>query len=387
MPKPTPQEEDPQVAYKKWSGVKNTVTRERLTAEELEYAINIDLDDVGQPHRRRGVTQLDPSSWGNLWNDAAGNLYGTAFYSGVNHLYKITGSTSNFSLNLIDNTVPYPIKLGYVHPAGDMVYVTGGHTGYAVKFNNQTLAVSKWQGSLNANGQNYWFSPVVNPTPTLPAIRGRLLGPPPSHASILAYWNGRIYMAAGRTLWLTLPYLYDYVDKTRDYYQFDAETTLVGAVSDGVYVGTAEGVWFLSGNPAEGLKRVRVMDTPAIPGTMVYIPGELANPPQVNLGEDTNVKVSIAFMTQEGYCGGMDGGECYNYTEDRVIFPKSVWGAAAFRRQDGMNHYIASLNSEGDPVAGGRIGDYLDGELVPAGTWREMCDRVQLGDAFLPTWS
>ena len=200
-------------------------------------------------------------------------------------------------------------------------------------------------------------------------IRGRILGPPPQ-ATFLAYFNGRIYLAQGRQVWATELYLYKYVDRTKNYWTFEANVTGIAAVTDGIYVGTEEGVWFVSGSYAEA-KRVRVMDTGCIPGSMLEIPGELANPPQVGLNEDTPVKVSIGFMTQAGYCGGQDGGLCYNYTETKYIFPGITSAAALFRRQDGVNQYIATANSDGTPTANARIGDHLDATLIRGGAWNK----------------
>jgi hypothetical protein len=129
------------------------------------------------------------------------------------------------------------------------------------------------------------------------------------------------------------------------------------------------------------MKRVRVMDTPVIPGSMVYVPGELANPPQVGLDQSTGTSVSILFMTEEGYCTGKDGGQCYNETEAKVIFPKASRAASTFRRQDGMNQYLAVLNSQGGPSDNARIGDYVDAQLIRAGTWREVRDCVRFIDS------
>lgn len=392
MPKPTPDELDPQVSYKKWSGIKNTVDRERLTAEELEFAVNIDLDDVGQPHRRPGQQIKLSGSWSSLFQRADGVVFGLDNKAGGATLCVIHPDYSTQPLaNLGASTFNNYLRLAYTQ-VGKKVFFTGTPLNQgrnAGGIIDADLSVSPWgffPAGFTPAGSGFWFSPVVNPSKILPPIRGKILGAPPV-GSHLAYWKGRIYIATGPILWLTEPWLYNFVDKTRGFYQFDDDITMVGAVSDGVYVGDKQGVWFLSGNPSTGLKRALVMDTPVIPGTMVYLPGELANPPQVNLGQDTPVKVSIAFMTQEGYCGGMDGGECYNYTEDRVFFPKASAGAATFRRQAGMNHYVVSLNSAGDPSGGARIGDYLEGEIVKAGTWRVVCDRVQVGDAFVTEWS
>lgn len=354
------------VMFQKFVGIKNTVTRERLGPDELELAINIDLDDVGQIHRRRGYALASAGNFSSLFTSNEKIVYGV----------------KNGSLGIINPDLSFDaLESGfgnatvcYVQVAQN-IYFSTGNAGISGVIDQQARTVGPW-GST----PDIFLSPVVNPTATLPAIRGRLIGPPPC-ATALAYLNGRIYLAQGQALWATELFLYNYVEKVTNFLPFEAPITVVGSVTDGLYIGTAEGVWFLSG-PFKEMKRVRVLDSPAIPGSLVYVPGELANPPQVGLDEVTSSMVSVLFMTEQGYCGGHDSGVCYNYTESKVIFPAAKTAAATFRRQDGMNHYIVSLNSAGTPSDNARIGDYVDAELVRAGTWRAADDCVMFSDSF-----
>jgi hypothetical protein len=137
-------------------------------------------------------------------------------------------------------------------------------------------------------------------------------------------------------------------------------------VGDGLYVGTQEGCWFLSGSTLKELKRVRVLDSPVIPGSMVYMPAEIANPPQVDLGQDTPVSLGVLFLTVNGYCAGQNGGQCFNLTESKFIFPEAVSAKALYRVQDGVHQYVAVLDSGGAPTSSAAIGDYVDVELIRA---------------------
>ena len=60
--------------------------------------------------------------------------------------------------------------------------------------------------------------------------------------------------------------------------------------------------------------------------------------------------------------------------------------AAFYRRQDGVNQYIAVTNSGGTPSANTRIGDYVDAELIRGGEWGNIGDGVILGEALSATW-
>ena len=81
-------------------------------------------------------------------------------------------------------------------------------------------------------------------------IKGKLLKPPPL-ATIITYFNGRIYLAVGNTVWFTELYLYDWVDSVKGFLPFENNVTVLTAVSDGLYVGTETAVWYLSGTGSE----------------------------------------------------------------------------------------------------------------------------------------
>ena len=371
MPNPPAQSapDDDGVKLTKFAGLKNVVASERLGPDELELAINVDLDDVGQLSRRQGQTLLLAGATTSLYQSQAGKIF--CVREGVLGQF-LPNATFNAIETGYDNAV-----LCYAQ-VGDDIYFSGGSSGVSGILSESQLTVSSW-GPAN----DFWLSPVVNPTSTLPSIRGRLLGKPPA-ATVLCYFNGRIYLAQNNLVWYTELYSYSLVDRTKNFYQFEAPVTMLGAVTDGIYVGTTEGVWFLAPT-GQGMKRTRVLDSGVIPGTMAMIPGELANPSQVGLDEETPVKVSIAFMTKTGYCGGQDGGNCYNYTEEKFIFPAMLYGAGLFRRQSGINQYVVSANSAGDPVQDARIGDYVDATIRRAGTWREVKECLKISDTFSAT--
>lgn len=364
IPQPAAPEEDG-VSFRKFAGIKNTVDRERLGPDELESAINVDLDDVGQPHRRRGFQLASAGNFTSGWNSNEGIAY----------------AVKNGSLGIVNPDMSFvSIQSGFDNASvcfvqvGKNIYFSSYEASLSGVIDQNARTIGPW-----GTNPNIFLSPVVNPSAVLPAIRGRLIGKPP-YATCLGYYNGRIYLANGRNVWATELYLYNFVEKVTNFLPFEADVTMIGVVTDGIYIGTKEGLWFLSG-PFKEMQRKRVMDTPVLANSLVSIPQELANPPQVGLDQDTQAEVSVLFMTEAGYCTGRDGGVCYNETETRVIFPRATSAAATFRRQDGMNQYIAVLNSGGTAAANTRIGDYVSAELVRAGTWRVADDCLSIGDA------
>ena len=350
---PPPVDPAETIALDSFSGLKNVISAVRLTPRDLERAVNIDLDDAGQVRRRRGRRQVASGAFHSLFLSDSGKVLGVRNQT----LGVIRPDYSFFPLMTGIGACPPAAQLAYVQ-VGDSIYFSSPNECGIISQSHETVA--SW-----GPAKDIWLSPVINPTAGLPAIAGRLLGAPPL-ATYLAYWNGRIYLAQDNLLWATELYLYTMIDKTKNFFQFEAPITMVGAVGDGVYVGTQEGCWFLSGSSLKELKRVRVLDSPVIPGSMVYMPSEMANPPQVDLGADQPVSLAVLFMTSNGYCAGQNGGQCYNMTEAKVIFPEAVSAQAMYRKQDGAHHYVVTLDSGGAPVASAAIGDYVDAELIRA---------------------
>ena len=165
-------------------------------------------------------------------------------------------------------------------------------------------------------------------------------------------------------MWATELYLYNYVDATAGYKLFEFDITMLGTVTDGIYVGTKSGVWFLTGPTFGEMKRIWATDAGVIPGSMVYIPGELVNPPQVPLTATTPIESAIMFMTNKGVCVGLDGGKITNMTETKYIFPGAVGAAALYRQQDWVHQYIAALQTGGSPLQTAAIGDHLDVTII-----------------------
>jgi hypothetical protein len=335
-----------------WDGLKNTMQPERLGDKDLVRARNIVLDDSGQPSRRRGYTLKLPGNVHSLFTSYQGVVLGVV--------------NENLSIINPDYSHDALVPVG-VDPASGvlpMVYSQVGDQVYHVSIVDRGIVnIPNRSWSPWGDPTDLWLSPVVNPTETLPPIAGRLLKQPPN-ATCMTYFNGRLYLGQGATLWATELYLYNFVDATAGYKLFEAEITMIGAVLDGVYVGTREGLWFLTGPTFAEMKRTRVMDSGVIPGSMVDIPEELANPPQVPITATTPTEVSIMFMTTRGVCIASSGGRTLNITEGKYIFPDSMSASALYRRQDGVNQYIAALQSGGSPTQTAAIGDYLDVTII-----------------------
>jgi hypothetical protein len=340
-----PDELPDSIVLGQFTGIRNTVAPERLAPGDLEAAVNVDLDDTGQLRRRRGVTQVDDASYHSL-RTIAGRVVGVkdGELGTIGANYAFTGLVS-----VGEDPLSYTA-------VGETIYFSSRSASGKI-----VDGVAQAWGQVGGEGQ--WLSPVVQPTETLGAIRGKLVGAPPL-ATEIEHYNGRIYLANDRWLWATELYLYDLVDKTRNFIPFEDPITMVRAVNDGCYVGTTRQLFFLSGLFAQGMKRTTVMDAPVIRGSAVSVP--TANVHPAARTQPVPEGDSPVFLTRDGVCLGLDGGQVYNLTRGRVVFPGAVSAAALYREDQGANSYVAVTDSAGGPAANARIGDYVDAEVIRA---------------------
>lgn len=329
-----------------FNGIRNTVSEERLVQGDLSAATNIDLDDVGQARRRRGYSRKDAAAHHSLCNIA-----GRTFV------------VREGELGTLDPAYNFT-SLGEVGP-GPLSYTAVGDVAY---FSSEVASGKVVGGAVLPWGQHggagEWISPVIRPTETLGAISGRMLSRPPA-ATEIEHYKGRIYLGHEKVLWATELYLYDLIDKNRNYMQFPHDITMVRAVGDGLYVGTTAQLLFLSGTLSKGMPMQIVMDVPVIKGSAVTVPYSKAHP-QARTGQATPEGNGPMFMTANGICLGLDGGTVYNLTQDRVVFPGAQSAAALCRFDGGATSYVAVVDSAGGTSANTRIGDHVDAEIVRA---------------------
>lgn len=326
-----------------FAGLKNAVTRERLKPEELEHAFNIDLDNSGQVRRREGYTQRAAGDFHSLYTTPSGRTF--AVRDGwLGRVFP------DYSFDPI--TLGGDRRLSYVEIAETLYYSSPAISGKLTP----DLTPEPWG---QYGGAAEWFSPVVNPTATLPEVGGRPLSAPPLAAHLTAI-NGRIWLAEGSTLWATELYLYDYVDRTKGFVQFESEITGLAYSGDGIYVGTETGVWFLRGALGNMERRI-VVRSRHIPYSMLEVPGDYA----LVAGEPAlQYRNAVMFMTEDGLIAGFNGGFCRNLTENEYIFPGAVSAAPMFRKREGINQYVVAAKTGGSPSSNARIGDYVDAEIV-----------------------
>lgn len=342
MPQPPPDPPE-SIVLGAFTGVKNTVSSERLGPNDLERAINVDLDDSGQARRRRGYRSLLASAHHSL--RTVGDRTFVVREGILGRLREDYSFTSIIAVGIA--------PVAYIEVNGE-VYFSNSEASGVIDDGDTVLPWGK------TDGQNRWVSPVFSPTDTLGAVGGRLLGDP-VRATCLESFKGRIYLGAGKTLWATELYNYHFVDKTKNYMQFEHQITMLGAVDNGIYVGTTDGLYFIQGILGQ-FKLSQINGDPVLPGSSQVVPSELVHPQARN--QPMPSSTAVVFMSRGGVMAGFDNGTCYNLTSGTIEFPRGVNAASLFRQDSGASTYIAAIDAGGAPSANARIGDYVDAEIV-----------------------
>ena len=341
---PLPPEPPESIILGQFRGIRNTVSRERLTPEELERAKNIDIDDAGQARRRRGFALKLSGNCHSLRN-IGGRVLGVkdTLLGVVNPNFTfvslgLTAGNERLSYTQVDQTTYFSSSAVSGKLIGD--------------------TVSRWGASTDGGT---WISPVLTPTATLGEVFGQRITAPPM-ATLIAAYSGRIYLAAGKYLWATELYLYDYIEPTKNFLQFESDITLLVAMSDGLYVGTEAALYFLKGSLSQGFRQDRVVESPVLRGSDAMLPSTDIHPSaqQGVLPEG----MAVVFMTEKGVFAGFDGGTVFDITRAKVKFPKAVSAAVLYREDSGGTSYVAVTDSDGGPAGNARIGDFADAEIV-----------------------
>lgn len=315
-----PPEAPESIMLQAFMGLRTNVAPERLDPGDLAIARNVDIDDVGQLRVRPGFERFDTAvchSFRNIAGRALGVKDGVLGSFATDRTFTPLATVGNDPLSYA--------------AVGDDIYASS--VSWSGKI-SATNVVSAW-GVANDPGE--WYSPVMTPTDTLGAVAGRQLSAPPLSAIIETY-RGRAYLAVGKVLWVTELYLYDKIDRTKGYVQFEHDITLVVAVEDGLYVGTTQGLYFLKGAFSDGLVLQLVLASPVLRGSAAWVPTTMVHPSarQQPLPEGQ----SVVLMTQAGVIAALDGGVVYNLTQTRVKLPALTAGAAHYRDDPGRSIYV-----------------------------------------------
>lgn len=207
----------------------------------------------------------------------------------------------------------------------DYVNVFMSHAGGEILYKAMTIT----------NGLTYatYRGPTSNFGP--PLSTQLLTSPPPGH--LIAYYNGRIYIADGSVLWYTEPYRYELINLANNFIPFPERITMVAPVDNGIWLSTASKTFWLGGNGPEVFNAAERDSYGAIEGTAREIEGQLVSTEGVKPGQ------AWLWATQKGICVGTEGGFFRNLTHGRYEFPNASRGIGMVREGRDLTQYMVGL--------------------------------------------
>ena len=182
-------------------------------------------------------------------------------------------------------------------------------------------------------------------------IRGRrletqLTEPLPA-GQIVRHYNARMWIAADRVLYASLPFRYALYRPHQDYFLFPARITVLEPVADGLFV-VADATYFLAGAGPEQMALRTVDDAGGVEGTGARVPAR-------HVGVEVPGEVAYWLGTR-GAVLGLPGGGLKAVTEDRVALPAYAAGATLAREREGIRQLVTTVREPG-PASGFGVSD------------------------------
>lgn len=167
--------------------------------------------------------------------------------------------------------------------------------------------------------------------------RGLVPLPP---GEFVCWHNGRLFTAGNGAVRFSeamRPHLHD---PAHNVIPFSGAVSFMESVGDGIYVGDARGVWFLSGTDPTKFEQSRVSSYRAVARSSVMVPPQHFPPKQVPV--DSPVAV---WLSTSGYVVGMPGGTTVELQPDRIRVPDGLAGRTAFLLRGGRKQVVTPVNS------------------------------------------
>lgn len=384
------------LTFKQFSGVNNVLPAHRLSGSDLVQATDVDIGLSGEIARRSGFAEVSDLCHKNLWQGSGFMLATvgaqlTAIHpGGVRHtIHPALGPDRVWYCNLpdgrttftnglihgvtdgftgVERSVPAPESLGAADaafgalPAGQYRYhltcvrLADRLEGPAISSEPVTVSAGglRLDGlperdghALNVylsdqNGEGAYLAGTAagrsfecagnSAALVLPC---RTLGAQPFPVgTFTAFWRGRVLVAQGSVLWASrasAPHLADW----RDFKQLPAQITAIQPVDDGVYVGTAQDLVFLSGATWDQLTFKATQRGPVVPGSGVAAPGH-----HIKLGDGTGAGPAMLCIAGGEVVAGFAGGQTTSLTDGRYR-TAATEVCATFRELAGIPQYLA----------------------------------------------
>lgn len=177
---------------------------------------------------------------------------------------------------------------------------------------------------------------------------------PPGEA--VAFYNGRLYVAASNTLVFSDALDYGRYHVNDNYYLFASEILFVLPVSKGLFIGTRQGVEFFEGESPASFSRSVVTPISSIEGTGTCVSGVFF------ASELADTEVATWWGSDGVFYVGLPDGKLLNVKRTELALPDYESGAVAEVHREGVRQLVSVLKN---PKANATIafGDTLEVEI------------------------
>ena len=162
---------------------------------------------------------------------------------------------------------------------------------------------------------------------------------PPPPAQALGWFNGRLWLGVEDAIFPSAPFSPELFN-LMEYLPADGRVTMIAPQREGwgMWVGTTNGLFYLTGKDPREMEVKRQSDVPVIAGTLVYVPGD-----KFGDGQFQGIDVPV-WASENGLCAGSPtpDGKVLMLTEGRNPFELAGRGSAYF---DGDNVVVSAAAS------------------------------------------
>lgn len=264
-----------------------------LGVTDLSAAYNIVLDSTGRVSRRKGYEQKISGNYHSLFS--CGN-YAVGVTGDALQVIEHDWSTSNI------RNVTKGARMDYVREDEKVYYSNGFEIGYI-----------KDKLSYGWQDQSYVGPDTVR----------TFSSPPAGH--LLEIYAGRMYVARENVLFFSEPLAYGRFDLARGYIPYESRIQLVKAVSNGIYVGDEDRIFFEGGSGPRDFIHSVVADYPAI---LRAVAVELVGGSRFGL---QTAAMFAVLGTKRGLCIAGPDATFINLTEEKLAYPDVSRGSALVR--------------------------------------------------------
>jgi hypothetical protein len=391
------------VEIKTFLGLRNTVAPENIPPGGLDVARDVDIDDAGAVRTRTGLTEVSATAAHSLWakgdvglvvqgqdlkrfdgstfvqlrrlTSAApvsyAELNGIVYYSnGVDTGRIVAGESKEWGVR---NPVGQPqaaatwgsmppgkymyavtflradgLESGTPLPAVIELAETGGiaFSGLPASSDPDVVALAMYVSS--PNGQELFRAGVdmtsEHAVPFGVALDPDLIEPAPA-GTVVEIHAGAVFVAQGSVVWVSDQHSLERFRRRTRFIPMPGPVTLLGAVTDGMYLATDKETWYLAGNDLSGLKAVKVMDVGATPGTMARFD---AADQSGDEEAPANAVRGLLWHGPEGDIMALPGGIVRNLTEGDYSFQGGIRGAGLVRSARGYTSFVTTIRGAGN---------------------------------------